>query len=249
MNAKDDLENKLINSPHLVYADEEIIILDKPAGWLTHADGRTNAPCVTDWLIKYFPEVATVGEMMKLDTGEMIARPGIVHRLDRGTSGVLVLARTAASYASLKASFAARQVKKSYRLLVHGVMKKDEGLIDSPIGRSKSDPRQRVVSPLGRAARTRYRVLARFAAHTYLEAYPETGRTHQLRVHFKSIQHPILGDALYAPRQLAAEEVLISRPALHAFSLELPGRLGRPHLFLSPLPADFFRALASLQSI
>ncbi|MEK7585474.1 MAG: RluA family pseudouridine synthase [Patescibacteria group bacterium] len=238
-----------MNSPRLVYADEEMIVLDKPVGWLTHADGRTTAPCVTDWLVQHFPEVATVGEMMKLETGELIARPGVVHRLDRGTSGVLVVARTVASHGSLKAAFAARQVKKSYRLLVHGVVKKDEGLIDAPIGRSKSDPRVRVVTRLGRAALTRYRVLERFAAHTYLEAYPETGRTHQLRVHFKSIQHPILGDTLYISRQVAADQSLITRPALHAFSLELPSRLGRPHLFIAPLPVDFFRALASLQSI
>ncbi len=242
MTDNDALENNLNSlSPKLLYEDEEIIVLDKPAGWLTHPDGRTVAPVVTDWLVAHDPKIRLVGDQ---------ARPGIVHRLDRGTSGVLVTAKDEVTYHALRLAFTNRTIKKSYRLIVYGEIKVERGTINSAIARSASDPMRRVISKLGREALTDYQVLERFAHETYVEAYPKTGRTHQLRVHFKSLQHPILGDRLYAStRELETQAVAMLRPALHAYSIELPPRAGRPNLFIAPLPLDFFRALASLRAL
>lgn len=231
----------------MIYENEHWVILDKPTGWLTHADGRTAGPTVADWLLARYPGLGAVGEPMRLATGKIVARPGIVHRLDRETSGVMAAAKNETTYRALRQAFAARRVRKSYRLLVIGQIKSDEGVIDSPIGRSQLDPRRRTVFRRGliRRAVTEYRVLHRFSATTYLEAYPETGRTHQLRVHFKSIQHPLIGDQLYG----SPVSTVISRTALHAYCLELPPLVassGSAAIFLAPLPLDFFTALALL---
>lgn len=230
----------MILQPQIIYEDNRILILDKPAGLLVQATASSHEPTLADWLLVHYPDLAGVGES--------ITRPGIVHRLDRGTSGLMVVAKNQPTYLELKLAFATRQIKKTYRLLVHGVVKKLSGTIDVPIGRSRSDPRVRVASaratsPL-RSAVTDYQVLATFREQTYLEAYPRTGRTHQLRAHFKSIQHPIVGDELYAGlRPISQEPVPINRPALHAYSLELP------MMYIAPLPADFFATLVFLRQL
>ncbi len=239
--------------PKVIYENEHLLVLDKPAGWLTHADGRTGGPTVTAWLLEHYPALAAVGEPMRLANGSIAVRPGIVHRLDRGTSGALAVAKDETTYRALRQAFADRLVKKSYRLLVHGVVQAAAGTINAAIVRSRRDPRQRaaVARPRGRslvrgrarAALTRYRVLRRFSDATYLEAYPETGRTHQLRVHFKSIQHPLVGDQLYA----RSSPAIISRIALHAYCLELPPAIApAAAILIAPLPLDFFTALALL---
>lgn len=236
--------------PKVIYENEHLVLLDKPAGWLTHADRRATSPTVADWLLARYPALVAVGEPMKLPAGGLAARPGIVHRLDQGTSGVMVVAKDQVTYFELKESFRARRIKKCYRLIVHGVMKNSVGAIDTPIGRSRRHPARRVAdrraAGLLRAAVTDYRVLATFRAHTYLEAYPLTGRTHQLRVHFKSIQHPLVGDRLYA----GSAPALISRTALHAYCLELPPAMApAASIFIAPLPLDFFAALALLRGL
>ncbi|MEK7208829.1 MAG: RluA family pseudouridine synthase [Patescibacteria group bacterium] len=233
----------MVSEPKVIYENDRLALIDKPAGWLTHSDGRTAAPTVTDWLTRRYPAIATVGEPLKLIGGENIARPGIVHRLDRDTSGIMVVAKDQPTYLLLKTSFARRQIKKNYRLIVQGPIKTDCGTIAAPIGRSRRDPRRRTILKSGRAAVTDYEVLKRFKNNTYLEAQPHTGRTHQLRVHFKSIQHPLLGDELYGERS-----ALINRIALHSYCLELPPLiLPPPAIFIAPLPLDFFTALASLE--
>lgn len=232
------------SEPKIIYENEHLAVIDKPAGWLTHGDGRTDAPTITDWFALRYPAAKNVGETMTLDSGVIINRAGIVHRLDRDTSGVMVVAKNELTYLSLKSAFADRRIKKSYRLIVQGIIKNDHGAIDTPIGRSAHDPRQRTISKTGRAAATDYQVLKRFDHHTYVEAYPKTGRTHQLRVHFKSIQHPIIGDALYGDDE---STLLIKRMALHSYCLELPTfDWLAPSLFIAPLPLDFFTALAAL---
>jgi len=231
------------SEPKIIYENEHLAVIDKPARWLTHGDGRTETLTIAGWFVMRYPEAKNVGEMMTLDSGGTVNRAGIVHRLDRDTSGVMVLAKNQPTYFLLKSAFANRQIKKSYRLLVSGIIKNDQGTINVPIGRSARDPRRRVVLKTGRAAVTNYQVLKRFELNTYLEAYPQTGRTHQLRVHFKSIQHPIIGDELY----LGQPSPLINRMALHSYCLELP-ILGSKlaSLFIAPLPLDFFTALAAL---
>jgi len=229
--------------PKIIYEDEHLAVIDKPAGWLTHGDGRTASPTVAGWFVERYPEAKAVGEPMTLDSGEIISRPGIVHRLDRETSGVMVAAKNGTTYLALKSAFSDRRIKKSYRLIVQGVVRKDSGAINAPIGRNQSDPRRRAVIKGGREAVTDYQILKRFDSYTYLEAHPQTGRTHQLRVHFKSIQHPILSDTLYG----SENSTLIERLALHSYCLELPILdFPTPSIFIAPLPPDFFAALAAL---
>lgn len=231
------------SEPKIIYENEHLVVIDKPAGWLTHGDGRATVPAVADWFTAHCPEAENVGEVMKLDSGKTVGRAGIVHRLDRETSGAMVVVKDESTYLSLKSAFVNRQVKKSYRLIVQGIIKNDRGAIDAPIGRSARDPRRRAIIKTGREAVTDYQVLKRFENYTYVEAYPKTGRTHQLRVHFKSIQHPIIGDELYG----AEKTTLINRFALHSYCLELPILNSlMPPLFIAPLPSDFFATLAAL---
>ncbi|MEK7552768.1 MAG: RluA family pseudouridine synthase [Patescibacteria group bacterium] len=222
--------------PTVIYENEHFLIIDKPSGLLTHAVEHSFRPTLADWLVERDSSLSRVGDP---------ARPGIVHRLDRDTSGMMVVAKDQPTYLWLKDAFRNRQVKKSYRLIVQGLIKKSSGIIDFPIGRSRQDPRRRVAAagaagPL-RQALTTYQVLATFENETYLEAYPQTGRTHQLRVHFKAIQHPLVGDQLYGGN--LPESPTINRLALHAYCLELPARAGQNRMFIAPLPLDFFSAL------
>ena len=241
-----------ILEPKIIFTDEQLLILDKPAGWLTHPSGHSQSPLipsVTEWLITHYPSLAAIGEPGQLQTGEVISRAGILHRLDRETSGVLAVAKTKESFDWFTQAWRSRQVEKVYRAIVSGVVKQDDGVIDLPIGRSLKDPRRRVASRRAhgelREAVTRYHVLERFVGHTYLELKPETGRTHQLRAHLKAIQAPIIGDQLYAPNM--ASLPTINRTALHAFSLNLPMPDGQKKHFESLLPLDFQRTLDYLR--
>jgi len=237
--------------PEILYEDEVVVVINKPAGLTVHSDGRRAELTLADWLIGRWPALLEVGEPALLSDGREIARPGIVHRLDRDTSGVMIIAKTQESFLFLKNQFKNRQVKKIYRALVHGNFADttSEKVIDLPIGRSKKDPRRRVASPKAastlRPAETGYRVLETFPAYSYIEAKPRTGRTHQIRVHFKAIQHPIVGDGLYAPGQPVPAG--LKRQALHAYSLalKLPG--GGEKRFEAPLPADMATTLDNLR--
>ncbi len=231
--------------PQIIYADDQLLILDKPAGWLTHlatpVGVNPSAPAITDWLLANHPLLAAIGPAERLQDGTTVLRAGILHRLDRETSGILAVAQTAPAFAWFTRAFRERTVEKIYRAIVVGVVKPDDGMIDWPIGRSRQDPRRRVASQKAagvlRAAVTYFQVLERFAHHTYLELKPKTGRTHQLRVHLKALQHPILGDDLYAPQ--APKLSTIARLALHAFALTVPYPQGARRRFAAPLPADF----------
>lgn len=190
----------------VLHEDEQIIVVNKPTGLLTHPSRHEKSGTLTNGLAWHFWE--TSGEAM---------RPGIVHRLDRNTSGVIVIAKTPRAHRTLSKHFRERLVKKFYLALVSGVVRQDEGVIDAPIGcDQKSWPHWRVMDG-GREARTIYRVRRRFAAHTLLELEPLTGRTHQLRIHCDLIGHPILGDPIYASSpDETAKNLSIRTHQLHA---------------------------------
>ena len=229
--------------PKILYEDEYLLALDKPSGMMVHSDGRSNEPTLVDWINEQYPELSEVGEPQVLQNGEVIKRPGIVHRLDRDTSGVILVAKTQEAHQFLKSQFQDRKVEKIYHALVWNSFKEGskEGIINNPIGRSASDFRKwsAEYGAKGelREAVTEYKVLGQNNEFAYLEVKPKTGRTHQIRVHLKAISHPVVCDKLYAPNK--PDALGFKRLALHALSikLELPN-----HTYInieSPLPIDF----------
>lgn len=241
--------------PTILYEDTEVLVINKPAGLIVHSDGRTEESSVAAWVLEHYPALADVGESWTSPQGEVIPRPGIVHRLDRDTSGVMILAKTNEAYTFLKQQFQDRTTEKSYRAFVYGHPSKDAGTIEAEIVRLRSTPPRWGVKREGeerthRAAITEWRVLARGADPetdekvSYLEVRPRTGRTHQIRVHFKHINHPVICDKLYA----SGRPLLLgfSRQALHAVSLSITLPSGSRETFEAPLPADFVAAVAKL---
>ena len=237
---------------HILYEDDEVLVLNKPSGIVVHPDGRTKEPTVADWVLEHYPSIRGVGETIELTSGDVIEKWGIVHRLDRETSGVLLIAKTQASFLNLKKQFQDRTITKTYRAIVHGFFKECEGTIDRPIGRSASDFRKRSAEYGARGdlreAVTDYRVLGEGETVgvklSYLEAAPHTGRTHQIRVHLKAINHPILCDKLYAPKLPCLAPM--GRVALHAFSVVFKSQDGTVRKIEAPLPGDFRGELAEL---
>ena len=236
------------HSLDILYEDDRVLVINKPAGLVVHPDGRTKETTLADMLVETYPDMKMVGEPWTAPTGEVIYRPGIVHRLDRETSGVLVIAKTQESYEYLKKQFQDHTVKKVYNAFVYGNIKEDAGVIDKPIGKSKGDFRQWSAQPgsrgLHREAITEFTVLKRGADVAYLELRPKTGRTHQLRVHLKAIHHPILCDALYAPNRPSL--LGFNRTALHARSITISLKEGEEKTFEAPFPEDFKEGIAQL---
>jgi 23S rRNA pseudouridine1911/1915/1917 synthase len=239
----------------ILYEDEDVLIINKPAGLVVHADGRTKEDTLVDWILKKYPEMKEVGEALRLRSGqadeEIIHRPGIVHRLDRDTSGAMVIAKNQDSFIRLKGQFQDREVHKIYHAFVYGVMKADDGTIDRPITRSKKDFRlwsaQRGGRGEEREAVTDYRVMERSDKLTFVEVMPKTGRTHQIRVHFKAINHPVVCDPLYAPKQKSA--LGFKRLALHARSIEFVAGNRDVIKVEAPYPADFKAAIAKFKAV
>src|SRR5665213_3357525 len=168
----------------VLYEDADLVAIAKPAGVMTHADGRNVGETVADWFAAHYPDSAEVGETQRLTDGTEIARPGVVHRLDTDTSGVLILAKTQEAHAFLKKAFQDREIKKSYLAFVYGVPKEKKGVITFAIGRSRKDFRLRSAQPkakgIMRDAVTRFEVIGDIGTHALLKAMPETGRTHQI---------------------------------------------------------------------
>lgn len=231
----------------ILYEDKHVLVVNKPPGLVVHADGKTQEACLADWILEKYPDMKGVGEPLTLSDGAVIDRPGIVHRLDRDTSGALVLAKDQETFLFLKEQFQGRSIEKIYHAFVYGSIKEHEGIIDRPIARSKKDFRlwsaQRGARGEHREAVTEYNVLKRRNDLTFLEVRPKTGRTHQIRVHFKAINHPIVCDKLYAPKR----ECLLGfgRVALHAKGIKftLPG--GKNLSVEAPYPPDFKAAVAT----
>jgi 23S rRNA pseudouridine1911/1915/1917 synthase len=240
----------------ILFEDDNYIIIDKPAGLVVHPDGRTEETTLVDWIGENHPQIKGVGEHLKLTTGKIIDRPGVVHRLDRGTSGAMIIAKNQTAWSDLKAKFQNREVTKKYHAFVYGHLKNDSGVINRPIGRSKKDFRmwsaQRGARGEMREAVTEYRVLDRAQVPsdegiekiTLVEAEPKTGRTHQIRVHFKALSHPIVGDSLYAPNR--APILGFDRPALHSRYIAFTDITGRRIEVTAPYSEDFEGAIRTL---
>lgn len=226
--------------PQVIYEDEDIVAINKPAGLVVHSDGRTKEPTVSDWFIEKYPEAKDVGEPL----GE-IARPGVVHRIDRETSGVLLLAKTDLGHECLKEQFQNREIDKVYHVFIHGNLKENHGTINLPIGKSSSDFRKRSAERGAKGERkeaiTHFQVLKRFEGGTFVEARPKTGRTHQIRVHFKALHHPVLGDSLYGSKK--PELLGFKRVALHAREISFLDTKGEKHALKASYPEDFKQAM------
>lgn len=236
---------------NILYEDEYCVVIDKPAGLIVHADGKTKEPNVTDWFEEKYPASKGVGEPMRKLDGSIIERSGIVHRLDRETSGVLLIAKTNDSFEFFKQQFQDRSIQKTYNAFVYGEMKQKEGTIDRPIARSRKDFRLWSAQPGSRGeardAHTDFHVLLTSGGASYVEVYPRTGRTHQIRVHFKAINHPIVSDSLYAPNR---ESLFgFERLALHARLLEFKTPDGLEHRVEASFPMDFIGALETMRAL
>lgn len=227
--------------PSVISETGDVLVLNKPAGLIVHSDGRTVEPSVAEWVAEKYPALASVGEPWVSPQGESVRVCGVVHRLDRTTSGVLLVAKTPEMFSYLKGEFKARRIEKTYHALVYGNVEGESGRIVAEIARTGTAPKRWYAKPREqnhpRAAITDWRVLKRFETDgepvTYLELSPKTGRTHQLRVHLASIGHPIVGDHLYAPEKPALFG--FTRPALHAYGVSLSIE-GQSHTFTAPLP-------------
>lgn len=223
----------------VVHADDDVIVVDKPAGLVVHPGAGAGSATLSEGLLARFPELVGIGDP---------ERPGIVHRLDKGTSGLLVVAHSTSAHASLVAQLSSRSVERRYRALVWGWPDAAQGLIDAPVGRSQRTPTRMTVSARGRDARTRYEVQDTFdrpAETALLGLRLETGRTHQIRVHLQAIGHPVVGDDRYGGVRQA---LACPRPFLHAATLAFthPGT-GQLVRFDSPLPADLQAVLDQLR--
>jgi 23S rRNA pseudouridine1911/1915/1917 synthase len=221
----------------IVYEDIEILVVDKPAGVVVHPGAGRGSGTLVNGLIARYPDIIGVGQE---------GRWGIVHRLDRDTSGLLVVARTDAAYQELIEMMKARDVARRYLSIVKGVFTNTIGTIDAPIGRDPQNPTKMHLSRGGKPARTHYRRLAEWTSReaSYISVTLETGRTHQIRVHMRSISHPIIGDRVYGRRGVIGDP---GRTWLHARELVFEHPLTREQLrFVSTLPDDLSDSLASL---
>jgi 23S rRNA pseudouridine1911/1915/1917 synthase len=229
----------------LVHADDALLVIDKPAGLVVHPGAGNRSGTLQNALLHRYPELA------------VLPRAGLVHRLDKDTSGLLLVARTLASQTALAAALEERAIKRTYRAICQGVLT-GGGTIDAPVGRHRRERTKMAVVSGGRPARTHYRVVERFRAHTHCELELETGRTHQIRVHMAHIGAPLLGDPVYGGRpklppapsdELRAALQGFKRQALHASRLRLAHPVtGAELAFESPVPADFAALLALLRA-
>ncbi len=235
----------------ILFENENILAINKPSGLVVHSDGRTEEESVSSWLLSKYPDIKNVGEPWTSQSGEVIYRPGIVHRLDRDTSGVLVIAKNQKSFENLKSQFQNRETRKTYNAFVYDEMKEKEGKIDRPIGRSTSDFRkwsaQRGARGELREAVTEYKVLETCKEASFVEVFPKTGRTHQIRVHFKAINHPVVCDSLYAENKPSL--LGFQRLALHARKIGISDINGDKLTIEAPLPEDFVSALDKFKDL
>lgn len=235
--------------PKIIFEDKDLLVIDKPAGVVVNRAESAKEETIQDWLEKKFgigsPELGIGG------------RAGIVHRLDKETSGILIVAKTPEAFENLQRQFKERRVKKTYLALVHGEVKPEAGEIRVPVGRLPWDRKRFGIVAGGREAITKYRILRYCDTEklsekklTLLELYPETGRTHQIRVHLKYAGFPIFGDPLYAGRKTArADRKILPRLFLHAAKISFSHpETGEIITFESPLPAELTIFLKRLES-
>lgn len=232
----------------VVHEDDDLIVIDKPAGLVVHHGAGHSGGTLVDGLLARYPELA---DLAALGFGDP-ARPGIVHRLDKDTSGLMVVARSPRAFLALSEQLRRHQAQRSYLALVHGVPSASAGIVDAPLGRSTRAPTRMAVTAGGRPARTSYRV-----RHVYREPLPcalldvelETGRTHQVRVHLAAIGHPVIGDTRYASAyqvRQATDTLGARRQFLHAFRLTLEHPAGGSRTWRAEMPEDLGAVLARL---
>jgi 23S rRNA pseudouridine1911/1915/1917 synthase len=222
----------------IIFADDDLLVVNKPAGMVVHPAAGHFQGTLVNAVLGYDPGLRGVGDAQ---------RPGIVHRLDKDTSGLIVVAKHDAAHRELQRQFKAREVEKTYLALLDGQPPTDVGRVEAAIGREPRDRKRLAVVPerQGRLAVTEYRTREKFAAHTLVEARPLTGRTHQIRLHFAYLKCPVAGDTVYGRRK---PSLPLDRHFLHAarLTLKLPGS-GRPRTFEAPLPEELERVLESLR--
>lgn len=242
-----------MTEPKIIFEDDNVLVVDKPSGLAVHSEGSDATGTLVEWFLRHCPEARGVGEPRVGSDGVQLERSGVVHRLDRDTSGVMILAKSQPTFDHLKYQFKERQVKKEYRAIVYGQMKERWGTIDRRIGRSAQDWKLRSAE---RGARGQLRDAVTdwecLKSGTYggepfsvLKLNPRTGRMHQLRAHLKSISRPIVGDSLYAAGQIDRSNNLgLKRLALHALNLEVNLPDGTTRSFIADRPDDLVRAEA-----
>lgn len=236
-------------TPQIVYEDSNIIVVNKPAGLITHQKNiEDDQPTVVDWVIQNHPELKDVGEPF-IASGTEVPRAGIVHRLDKDTSGLLVIAKNNDAFYFLKKQFQNHTIKKSYQALVYGRPKASSGIIDSPLGRIGMKRTTQMTGKKlidGKESVTEYKTLKNFSKFTLLIVSPKTGRTHQIRVHLKSINCPIAGDTIYTPKDWQQPQDL-NRLFLHAYKLQLTTPEGKALSLEADLPEELQKVLKMLE--
>ena len=217
----------------IIYEDEDILVIDKPAGLTVHPAPGHPSHTLVNAILAHCPDLAMSNELM---------RPGIVHRLDKDTSGLIVIAKNDSAREYLAAQFKSRTVIKGYLVLVKGRLSPEQGMIEAPIGRDPHSRRRMAIVEAGKEATTRYRVRQYLDNYTLVEVTPLTGRTHQIRVHLSAIGYPVIGDSLYG-----AKSVHLNRQFIHAYRLGfcLPSTKQYQE-FIAPLPVDLEQALEHL---
>lgn len=236
--------------PKIIYEDENFIAVNKPAGMLVHPiNGREKEPILVSFITEKYPEIKDVGDQPE-------TRPGIVHRLDRDTSGVILVARNQRYFEYLKNLFQTRQIKKTYLALVLGKLEPKQGIIEKPISLKTGSVKRTVWEGKdAKPAVTEYKVKKYFSFdgqdYSLVEAFPKTGRTHQIRIHFSSTGHPIIGDKLYGSKKSnppAGEPFNLNRQFLHAQSLEFTTEDGKRMKVEADLPEELEKIIDSLSN-
>jgi len=218
---------------NIIYEDDDLLVVDKPAGLAVHPAPGHPGHTLVNAILSHFPRLADVSDSL---------RPGVVHRLDKDTSGVMLVAKNKTAQANLSDQFKAHSVHKTYLVLVKGRLTPEEGIIEAPMGRDPRNRKRMAVVAEGREARTEYRVIKYISSYTLLKVMPETGRTHQIRVHLSAIGYPVVGDKVYG-----VKSPYLSRQFMHASRLgfKLPST-GEYVEFTSDLPPDLEQALRDI---
>lgn len=230
----------IANDMGVAYEDDDVIVVDKPVGVAAHASVGWTGPTVLGSLLDRGVHITSYGAL---------GRQGIVSRLDVGTSGLMLVCKSELAYKEMRRQFAEHEVVKTYHALVQGNLKEDKATIDAPIGRAKVSDFRFTITPAGKEAITHWDVMERFSEATLVSVNLETGRTHQIRVHFSSIGHPLVGDPMYGANPVLAEDLGLNRQWLHAIQLEF--RHPRTHVWTtvrSQYPADLSHALEMLKA-
>jgi len=241
VNEGDSLELEVPETPHdttptglhlkILYEDAVLAVISKPAGLAVHGAPGDTGPSVAAWWLEQLGDAASAFD---------VERPGIVHRLDKDTSGVLILAKTPSAQASLSGEFEARTTKKTYLAIVDGTPDRPRAVIDAPIDRHPGDRTRMAIANRGREARTEYEMLHTDSRRSLLEVRPETGRTHQIRVHLAAVGSPVSDDGVYGKR------IPGGRQLLHAYQLSIPHPEGGTLTVTASIPYDFDHAIRAI---